>query len=142
MVPPARHGPAAGGTAASGVRGGGTKTGGAAWRGGHGEHLPPAGWRLHQELRGIGHQQHPLRVPADAAGGRVVLTFDFHMMQDICKISPGSSDRGQYRVEVSPKKLRHAKFCDFSAELCIKLYIFRLNVIMYDAALTSFMKIS
>jgi hypothetical protein len=43
MVPPARHGPAAGGAAASGVRGGGTKTGGAAWRGGHGEHLPPAG---------------------------------------------------------------------------------------------------
>jgi hypothetical protein len=57
------------------------------------------------------------------------------MMQDICKIFPGSSDRGQCRVEVSPKKLCHAKVRDFSAELCIKLYICRLNVTMYDAAL-------
>jgi hypothetical protein len=63
-------------------------------------------------------------------------------VQDICKIFPGSSDHGQYRVEVSPKKLCHAKVCDFSAELCIKLYICKLNVTMYDATLTSFMKIS
>jgi hypothetical protein len=169
----------AGRAVASGVRGGGTKTGGAARRGSHGARLPPAGWRLRQELRGLGCQQHPLHVPADAAGDRFVLTFDcqmptlkvrfftpspsvlsshisfdldlfmeckidqnFHMMQDICKISPVPSDHGQYRVEVSPKKLRHAKVCDFSAELCIKLYICRLNVTMYDSALTSFVKIS
>jgi hypothetical protein len=43
----------------------GEKAGGAARRGGHGVWLPPAGWRLRQELQGLGR----LHVLAHAAGG-------------------------------------------------------------------------
>jgi hypothetical protein len=91
-MPPVGHGPVAGGATASGVREGGMKAGGAARRGGHGARLPPAGWRLCQELRGLGRQHHPLHVPADATSGRVVLTFDCQMPTlKVCFFTPSPS---------------------------------------------------
>jgi hypothetical protein len=58
------------------------------------------------------------------------------------KIPHGSSDRGQRGVEVSPEKLHHAEVRNFRAEPCVHQYIFRLDVTVYDAALTPFVGIS